>query len=102
MVNSHQKKGKGKLRLFCGNVERVIPIYGHQWCDCSMVCSQYCFPKDHAIYPALDYIRIDEELVARCPMILSSYAGLRGEATADGIHVRDRTAVYCKDNNIFL
>ena len=21
------KKGKGKLPLFCGNVERVIPIY---------------------------------------------------------------------------
>ena len=22
------KKGKGKLPLFCGNVERLIPIYG--------------------------------------------------------------------------
>ena len=26
LVN-YQKKGKGKLPIFCGNVERVIPIY---------------------------------------------------------------------------
>ena len=26
--NYHQKKGKGKLPIFCGNEERVIPIYG--------------------------------------------------------------------------
>ena len=24
----NKKKGKDKLPLFCGNVERVIPIYG--------------------------------------------------------------------------
>ena len=28
------KKGKGKLPLFCGNVERVIPIYGGTGSDC--------------------------------------------------------------------
>ena len=27
MGNYHQKKGKGKLPLFCGNGERVIPIF---------------------------------------------------------------------------
>ena len=27
MVNYHKKKGKGKLPLFCDNMERVIPIY---------------------------------------------------------------------------
>ena len=27
MGNYHQKKGKGKLPLFCCNGERVIPIY---------------------------------------------------------------------------
>ena len=26
--NCHKKKGKGKLPIFCGNVERVILIYG--------------------------------------------------------------------------
>ena len=26
--NHHKKNGKGKLTLFCGNVERLIPIYG--------------------------------------------------------------------------
>ena len=26
--NYHKKKGKGKLPLFCGKVERAIPIYG--------------------------------------------------------------------------
>ena len=25
--NYHQKKGKGKLKLFRGNIEQVIPIY---------------------------------------------------------------------------
>ena len=29
-LGNYQKKGKGKLPLFCGNVERVIPIYGAQ------------------------------------------------------------------------
>ena len=28
MGNYHQKKGKGKLPIFCGNRERVIPVYG--------------------------------------------------------------------------
>ena len=28
LENYCQKKGRGKLPLFCGNVERVIPIYG--------------------------------------------------------------------------
>ena len=27
MVNYHQKKGKGKLPIFFGNRERVIPVY---------------------------------------------------------------------------
>ena len=27
MVNYHLKRGKGKLPLFHGNIERVIPIY---------------------------------------------------------------------------
>ena len=32
LVNYQQKKGKGKLPLFCGNGERVIPIYDtHKW-----------------------------------------------------------------------
>ena len=30
------KKGKGKLPLFCGNVERVIPIYG--WKGQQILC----------------------------------------------------------------
>ena len=27
VLHYHQKKGKGKLPLFCGNVKRAIPIY---------------------------------------------------------------------------
>ena len=27
-LGNYHKKGKGKLPLCCGNVERVIPIYG--------------------------------------------------------------------------
>ena len=30
LVNYHKKKGKGKLPLFCGNVEQVIPIYANR------------------------------------------------------------------------
>ena len=52
------------------------------------------------IDPTLDYIRIDEELVVICPMILASYSGPCDEATADYIHMCGRTAVYCTDNNI--
>ena len=35
-------------------------------------------------------------------MILSSYNGLRDGATDDDIHIRDCTAMYCTDNNIFF
>ena len=27
LVHYHKKNGKGELPLFCGNVERVIPVY---------------------------------------------------------------------------
>ena len=67
------------------------------WCVCDTV-----FPKDHRVDPTLDYIRIGEELVARCPMILANYSGPRDEATADDIHMRGRTAVYCTDSKIIL
>ena len=30
LVNYHNKKGNGKFPLFCGNIERVIPIYDVQ------------------------------------------------------------------------
>ena len=36
------KRGKGKLPLFFGNVERVIPLYG-RWCF-----SEIVFPVDVA------------------------------------------------------
>ena len=38
MGNYHQKKGKGKLPLFCVNIERVINIYALQCgpLDCSL------------------------------------------------------------------
>ena len=59
-------------------------------------------PKHHGIFPTLDYISIDEELVARFPMIIDSNSGSHDEATANDIHVRDCTAVYCTCDNIIL
>ena len=59
------------------------------------------FPKYHRVDPAIYYISIDEELVARCAMILASYSVPRDEATSYDIHVRDCTAVYHMDKNIF-
>ena len=35
-------------------------------------------------------------------MILANYSGPRDEATADDIHMRGRTAVYCTDSKIIL
>ena len=35
-------------------------------------------------------------------MVLASYVGLRYEATADSIHVHDRTSVYRTDNKFFV
>ena len=58
-------------------------------------------PKDHRVEPTLDYISIDEELLARCPIIIASYAGPRDEAMDDDVRVRDFTAVYLTDNKIF-
>ena len=40
--------------------------------------------------------------MARWSMILAIYARLRDETTDDDIHVHDRTAIYCTDNNIVL
>ena len=60
------------------------------------------FPKYHRVDPAIYYISIDEELVARCAMILASYSVPCDEATSYDIHVRDCTAVYLMDNNVFL
>ena len=57
-------------------------------------------PKDHRVLFALEYIIVDEELVARFSMVLAIYSGPRDEATADDIHVYDRTAVYHTDNKI--
>ena len=58
-------------------------------------------PKDHGVLFELEYIIVDEELVMRLSMVLAIYSGPRDEATADDIHVYDRTAVYHTDNKIF-
>ena len=57
-------------------------------CVCDAV-----FPKEHRFDPALDYIKIDKELVMRCPMILACYTGPCDEATPDDIHVHVRNAM---------
>ena len=74
------------------HVTKHMPVL---WCVHDNV-----FTKYHRIEPVPEYIRIDKELVVRCPMILASYSGLNDEATADEIHMRDHTSVYCTDNNI--
>ena len=66
------------------------------WCVRDTVFSKY-----HRVDTALDYISIDEELLARCPIIIASYAGPRDEAMDDDVRVRDFTAVYLTDNKIF-
>ena len=82
-----------------GHVEAIRVTKGVTviWCVLDNV-----FPKDHSIDPAIDYIRIDEDLMDRCPIILASYACLRDEATTNEIHVHERTAVYPMDNKIFM
>ena len=82
-----------------GHVEAIRVTKGVTvlWCVCYTV-----FPKDHSIDSAIDYIRIDEDLMDRCPIILASCACLSDEATSNDIHVHKRTAVYPMDNKIFL
>ena len=55
IVNQHLEAIRGT---------KGVPVL---WCVCDTVS-----PKDHTIDLALDYISIDEYLVAKCPMILVS------------------------------
>ena len=50
--------------------------------------------------PSLDYINIDEELVATCPIIIASCAGTRDEDIAYEIHMCDHPAMYRISNKI--
>ena len=54
------KKDKGKLPIFCGNVERVIPIYAQGY-------HQYYAPEDRQRQFHVTYESFDSEFTVHKP-----------------------------------
>ena len=58
------------------------------------------FPKDHLLDPAIDYASLDYEMVACCPMILSTNAGPRNADSCNAINSREFTKMFRQDIQI--
>ena len=52
--------------------EYLAGMHGHKGVPITWCVRDTMFPKDHLLEPAIDYASLDDEMVARCPMILST------------------------------
>ena len=66
--------------------EYLAGIRGHKGVPIAWCVRDTMFPKDHLIDPAIDYASLDNEMVARCPMIFSTYAGPRDANSCNAIN----------------
>ena len=80
--------------------EYLAGIHGHKGVPIAWCVRETMFPKDHLIDPAINYPSLDDEMVARCPMILSTYSGPQDEDSCNAINPREFTNLFRQDNQI--
>ena len=71
--------------------EYLAGICGHKGVLIARCVRDTMFLKDHLLDPAIDYDSLDDEMVARFPMILSTYAGPHNADSCNAIKPREPT-----------
>ena len=90
------------------NVDRIwecvnkylASICGHKGVPIAWRVQDTMFRKDHLLDPSIDYASLDDEMVARCPMILSTYDVPHNADSCNAINPGGFTNMFRQDNQI--
>ena len=80
--------------------EYLAGIRGHKGFSIAWYVHDTMLPKDHLLDPKIDYATLDNEMVARCPMIISTYYGPHDTDICNAINPREFTKMFWQDNQI--
>ena len=80
--------------------EYFTGICGYKGVPIAWCVRDTMFPKDHLLDPAIDYASLDDEMLARCPMVLTTYAGPRDADSCNAINPHEFTKMFQQDNQI--